>query len=104
MSATAATLVRRPATLRRGFMLLLTLVVLAVQTSLPAHQDSHPLNQDDSSCHYCMLGGHTPAATSVALSLPVSTFDIEPPRVYAERPATEPLVRTRYSRGPPSRI
>jgi hypothetical protein len=104
MSATAATLVRRPASLRRGLMLLLALVVLAVQTSLPAHQDSHPLNQDDSACHYCMAGGHAPGVPTAALSLPVIRFAIETPRAYAERPATEPLVRTRYSRGPPSRI
>lgn len=85
-------------------MLLLALVVLAVQTSLPAHQDSHPLNQDDSACHYCMAGGHAPGVPTAALPLQVSTPDIEPPRLGAERPASEPLVRTRYSRGPPSRI
>lgn len=90
--------------MRRGLMLLVALVLLAVQTSLPAHQDSHPLNQDDSACHYCMLGGHTPGATSAALQLTAPEFSPDAPRVYAERPASEPLVRTRYSRGPPSRI
>jgi hypothetical protein len=85
-------------------MLLLALVVLAVQTSLPAHQDSHPLNQDDSACHYCMAGGHAPGMPTATLPLPVIHFAIEAPRVQAERPATESLVRTRYSRGPPSRI
>ena len=90
--------------MRRGLMLLVALMLLAVQTSLPAHQDSHPLNQDDSSCHYCMLGGHMPGATSTALPLAAPEFSAEAPRVQAERPASEPLVRTRYSRGPPSRI
>jgi len=104
MPATAANPLRRPAAFRRGLMLLLAVVVLAVQTSLPAHQDSHPLNQDDSACHYCMLGGHTPGATSAALPLPAPEFGVAVPRLYAERPASEPLVRTRYSRGPPPRI
>ena len=85
-------------------MLLLALVVLAVQTSLPAHQDSHPLNQDDSACHYCMLVGHAPGMPNAVLPQPASNFAGEAPRVYAERSASEPLVRTRYSRGPPSRI
>jgi len=103
MSA-AAIRVHRPASLRRGLMLLLALVVLAVQTSLPAHQDSHPLNQSDNACHYCMMGGHAPGMPTAALPLPVVRFGIETPRVHAERPASETLVRTRYSRGPPSRI
>lgn len=90
--------------MRRGLMLLLALLVLAVQTSLPAHQDSHPLNQSDSACHYCMMGGHAPGMPTAALPLPVATYGFEAPRVYAERPASETLVRTRYSRGPPSRI
>jgi hypothetical protein len=90
--------------MRRGLLLLLALVLLAVQTSLPAHQDSHPLNQDDSSCHYCMLGGHAPGVPNAVLPPPAPEFSGETPRVYAERPAPETLVRTRYSRGPPSRI
>jgi hypothetical protein len=102
--STAAIRVHRPASLRRGLMLLSALVVLAVQTSLPAHQDSHPLNQDDTACHYCMAGGHAPGVPTAALPLPVVQFDVETPRVYAERPASQSLVRTRYSRGPPSRI
>jgi len=85
-------------------MLLLALVVLAVQTSLPAHQDSHPLNQSDSACHYCMMGGHAPGMPVAALPPPVSRSGIEAPRPRPERPASETLVRTRYSRGPPSRI
>ena len=85
-------------------MLLLALVILAVQTSLPAHEDSHPLNQSDSACHYCMMGGHAPGMPSATLPLTGARFGVETPRVYAERPASEPLVRTRFSRGPPSRI
>lgn len=84
-------------------MLLLALVILAVQTSLPAHQDSHPLTQPDSACHYCMMGGHA-GVPVVTLPPPAREFNVETPRVYAERPASETLVRTRYSRGPPSSI
>lgn len=104
MSAYAARRVQHPAPLRRGLMLLLALVLLAVQTSLPAHQDSHPLNQDDSACHYCMMGGHAPGLPTAALPLPASTLAVEVPRTEGERAASEPLVRTHYSRGPPSRI
>ena len=104
MSAAAALCFRRPAPLRRGLLLLVALVVLAVQTSLPAHQDSHPLNQDDSACHYCMAGGHAPGVPNAVLPVPAPEFTDETPRLYGEHPASEPLVRTRYSRGPPSRI
>ena len=103
MSAAVTLRAQRPAPMRRGLLVLLALVLLAVQTSLPAHQDSHPLNQDDSSCHYCMMGGHA-GVPNTALPYTAPEFSAEAPRVYAERPASEPLVRTRYSRGPPSRI
>jgi hypothetical protein len=87
--------------MRRGLMLLLVLVVLAVQTSLPAHQDSHPIGSPDNHCQYCVMAGHAVGVPGVAIQAPL-------PPVYARHQGTKPveiharpLPRTLFSRGPP---
>ncbi len=87
---------------RRGLWLALSLLVLAVQTTLPAHQDSHPLGEPDYACHYCVLGGHLTGTPTVDLPLPLSAARMEAPLPAAPRPVHFRQPPTRYSRGPPS--
>ena len=85
----------------RGLWLGLAAMFLVVQLGLPAHEASHPIGQADTACHFCMLGGHSPGMPTAKLPLQAAQVTAEPPRVQAERPATQTLVRTRFSRGPP---
>lgn len=86
---------------RRGLWLLVGMMVLAVQTGLPAHQDSHPLNQPDIACHYCMLGGHAPGMPSLAQPPRPELARHEAPRLVAVSLIVRGFPRTRFSRGPP---
>lgn len=88
----------------RPLWLGLAFMFITVQLGLPAHEASHPIGQADTACHFCMLGGHAPAMPTATLPLKLTQFTVEAPRVPAERPILPALVRTRYSRGPPSRI
>jgi hypothetical protein len=76
-------------------------MLLAVQTTLPAHQDSHPLNQPDIACHYCMLGGHAPGMPTLVHPVLPSTARHEAPRLVAISRIIRGFPRTRFSRGPP---
>jgi hypothetical protein len=89
---------------RRGLWSLVGLMLLAVQTGLPAHQDSHPLNQPDIACHYCMLGGHAPGMPVLAPPRLPSLARHELPQFVAVDRVVRGFPRTRFSRGPPSRI
>jgi len=89
---------------RHGLWLLVGLVLLAVQTGLPAHQDSHPLNQPDIACHYCMLGGHAPGMPSLALPPLPDLARQEAPCLATVSQIVGSFPRTRFSRGPPSRV
>ncbi|MGH8400406.1 MAG: DUF2946 family protein [Gammaproteobacteria bacterium] len=85
---------------RRLFMAL-AMVVLMVQTGFPAHQDSHPIGDQDSLCQYCVLAGHVFGVPGVAM--PPATVP-----VFAEYQLPSPVEihvsifpRTRFSRAPP---
>jgi hypothetical protein len=87
---------------RRGLWLALALMLLAVQTGMPAHQDSHPLGQADNLCHYCMLGGHAPGVLSAALPQTFPALRHEAPQRLEIRPAAIGFFRNQTSRAPPS--
>jgi len=98
MRALAATDLSRAA---RRLWLVLAALFLAVQLGLPAHQASHPIGEPDNACHYCMLGGHSPGMPNATLPLQADLSKAEAPRVPAETPASQTLVHTYFSRGPP---
>ncbi|HEX4299970.1 MAG TPA: DUF2946 family protein [Gammaproteobacteria bacterium] len=104
MSRQSLTLLPRASLARRGLWSLVGLMLLAVQTGLPAHQDSHPLNQPDIACHYCMLAGHAPGMPTLSAPPPPSLACHEAPRLVAVSRIVRGFPRTRFSRGPPSRI
>ena len=104
MSHQSVTPTPRASLARRGLWSLVGLMLLAVQTGLPAHQDSHPLNQPDIACHYCMLGGHAPGIPILAQPPLANRAHHEAPRLVAVSRIVRSLPRTRFSRGPPSRI
>lgn len=86
----------------RRLWLVLGLVFLAVQLTLPAHQASHPVGQSDLACHYCMLGGHSPAMSGAASLPPILALGEEAPHPVLIRPAAAGLLRQPSSRAPPS--
>lgn len=87
----------------RGFWFALALLVLAVQTVVPAHQDSHPLSgNSDVHCQYCVLGGNLYGMPGVALVLPVSTAQIEAPEHVLASLVNESRPHRVANRGPPS--
>ena len=88
----------------RGLWLALALTFLTVQLGLPAHEASHPIGQSDTACQFCMMGGHAPAMPNAVLPPQLTQVTAVAPRVPAERPVLQTLVRTCFSRGPPSRI
>ena len=104
MSHQSVTPTPRASLARRGLWSLVGLMLLAVQTGLPAHQDSHPLNQPDIACHYCMLGGHAPGMPILAPPRLPSLARHESPQFVAVSRIVRGLPRTRFSRGPPSCI
>src|SRR5690242_18535391 len=87
----------------RALWFALALLVLAVQTALPAHQDSHPLvGKTDVLCQYCMLGGNLQGMPGVAPPLPLPTARMEvPEHVFASLITTSRPHRV-VNRGPPS--
>ena len=97
---------RRSRTTRavRALWFALALLVLGVQTALPAHQESHHLGQADSLCQYCVLGGHLYSLTSTPPTLPAPQFHWEAPRRVSTTVIVPPFPRTVFSRGPPSAI
>lgn len=85
---------------RRLFMAL-AVVVLLVQTGFPAHQDSHPIGDQDSLCQYCVLAGHAFGVPGVAMlppAIPVLAEYQLPNPVEIHVPV---FPRTRFSRAPP---
>lgn len=87
----------------RALWFALALLVLALQTALPAHQDSHPLaGKADILCQYCMLGGNLQGMPGVAPTLPVSTAQTEAPAQVFASLVTESRPRRVANRGPPS--
>jgi hypothetical protein len=88
----------------RGLWLSLSLLVLGVQTALPAHQETHPLGEPDIACHYCVLGGHLSGMPGVAPPLPPAAARIEAPDTLEMGFSVVPFPRTRFSRGPPSTL
>ena len=87
----------------RGLWFALALLVLAVQTALPAHQDSHPLSgKADLQCQYCMLGGNLQGMPGVALPLPMPTACMEAPQQVFASLVVQTRPRRVSSRGPPS--
>lgn len=88
----------------RGLWLSLSLLVLGVQTALPAHQETHPLGEPDIACHYCVLGGHLSGMPGVAPPLPPVAARMEAPLPVETSFSALPFPRTRFSRGPPSTL
>lgn len=87
----------------RGLWFALALLVLVVQTALPAHQDSHPLSgKADIQCQYCMLGGNLQGMPGVALALPAPMAQMEAPAQVFAYLVTESRPRRVANRGPPS--
>ena len=88
----------------RGLWLFLSLLVLGVQTALPAHQETHPLGEPDIACHYCVLGGHLSGMPGVAPSAPPVAARVEAPLPVESGFDPISFPRTRFSRGPPSTL
>ena len=86
----------------RGLWIALTLLVLAVQTALPAHQASHTFGQSDTQCQYCVLGGHLPGMPGVALLPPAGPGRLEAPQHVFASLVPESRPRSVSNRGPPS--
>lgn len=97
---------RRQATRRgRALWLALGLLLLAVQTALPAHLASHHLGQaPDVHCQYCVLGGHVYSPTSSTPPIAVIAYRPEEPVCILTAQAVASCPLTVSSRGPPSRI
>lgn len=88
----------------RALWFALALLVLGVQTALPAHQESHHLGQADSLCQYCVLGGHLYSLSSTPPQLPVPQSRWEAPQAAFISFIVPSFPRTVFSRGPPSAI
>lgn len=88
--------------LGRGLWLGLALLLLAVQTSLPAHEASHHLAQTDILCQYCVLGGHLYSLPSIATPPTVPHARWEASHGSFASRIVAPFPRTLFSRGPPS--
>jgi hypothetical protein len=88
----------------RALWFALALLVLGVQTALPAHQESHHLGQADSLCQYCVLGGHLYSLTSTPPAIPAPALHWEAPGGVSIAFVVSPFPRTVFSRGPPSAI
>lgn len=88
----------------RGLWLALTLLLLTVQTALPAHEESHHLGQADVLCQYCVVGGHLYSLTSTTPPPTVTQVHGEVPQAVFISLVVAPFPRTVFSRGPPSRI
>ena len=86
----------------RGLWLALALMILGVQTTLPAHQETHALGAPDAACHYCVLGGHLSGMPGVAPPPPLTAARMEAPPAVEVGFTFQSRPRTRYSRGPPS--
>jgi drug/metabolite transporter superfamily protein YnfA len=85
----------------RGLWLALALLVLTVQTALPAHEESHHLGRADVLCQYCVLGGLFSLTSSMPPVVIPQVWDIAPQTVFLSFTFAT-LPRTRFSRGPPS--
>jgi len=86
----------------RALWLALALLVLAVQTGLPAHEASHHLGQADTLCQYCVLGGHLYRLPSTPPTAAAPQMHWEAPRGVFASAIVAPFPRTVFSRGPPS--
>jgi hypothetical protein len=86
----------------RGLWLALTLLVLAVQTGLPAHEDSHPVGQTDSLCQYCALGGNLFGMPDAMLPPRAAPVRAEAPLPALFSLDVTPFPRTLFGRAPPS--
>ncbi|HSC47327.1 MAG TPA: DUF2946 family protein [Gammaproteobacteria bacterium] len=82
--------------------LALALLVLAVQTGLPAHEDSHPVGQTDSLCQYCALGGNLFGMPNAALPPVGAAAPVETPLPTLFSLDVTPFPRTLFGRAPPS--
>ena len=94
----------RSTRLGRGLWLGLALLLLAVQTSLPAHEASHHLGQADILCQYCVLGGHLYSLTSTAAPPAAPHAHWEASHSILVSFIVAPFPRTLFSRGPPSTV
>lgn len=88
--------------LGRGLWLGLALLLLTVQTALPAHEASHHLGQADTLCQYCVLGGHLYSLPSAAAPPAVPHARWEVSHGILVSFIVAPFPRTLFSRGPPS--
>lgn len=101
MPRPATRLPLRPVGARRGLWLALALLVLAVQTGIAVHQETHPLGQSDIQCHYCALGGHAFGMPN-ALPLPAVAAALPAPVLPAlQSLVSAPAPRGFLSRAPP---
>lgn len=94
---------RRLSTSRSGRALWLALLLFltAVQTTLPAHEESHHLGQADVLCQYCVLGGHLYSLTSATPAVSAPQFNWEASSSVFASFIVTPFPRTLFSRGPP---
>ena len=88
----------------RGLWFALALLVLAVQTGLPAHEDSHPVGHSETLCQYCAIGGNLFGMPHAATPPPASAAQVEAPLPVLRSFAVSPFPRTRFGRAPPSRL
>lgn len=89
----------------RALWFALALLLLTLQTALPAHLESHHLGQaPDIHCQYCVLGDHLFGPTTSMLPLASTEYRPGLPLVVFAAAAPAPYPRTVYSRGPPSAI
>ena len=86
----------------RALWLALALLVLTVQTGLPAHEASHHLGQADTLCQYCVLGGHLYSLPSTPPAAVAPPMHWEAPHGIFAPAIVSPFPRTIFSRGPPS--
>lgn len=85
----------------RGLWFVLALLVLGVQTALPAHQETHALGAPDTACHFCVLGGHLSGMPGVAAPVPLTAARMEAPLPAESCFSVQPQPRIYFSRGPP---
>ena len=91
-----------PPKLRRVVGLVLGLLLLVVQTGIATHQETHPIGQPDSQCHYCVLGGHLFGMPNVAVPPPVTAAQPHLAMLAQDSLVVAPAIRGFLSRAPPT--
>lgn len=85
----------------RALWFALAMLVLGIQTLMPAHEATHAFGAPDTACQFCVLGGHLSGMPGVTPPAPFADVSMEVPAPALTVFFLRPQPRTRFSRGPP---